>query len=129
MTMGCDEMEERRKFEDDEMSGDDDDEVYHDIDGRYADDDDDEVYHDVDGRYADDDDDDVVPCDNYDGTISVEAFLVHFQAVSDINGWSEEENFSRLMAALEGPVVHVLSGKQDLTFESLCDELREGFGV
>src|SRR6266516_7574824 len=28
MTMGCDEMEERRQFEDDEMSGDDDDEVY-----------------------------------------------------------------------------------------------------
>src|SRR6266516_278485 len=54
------------------------------------------------------DDEEDVPCDKYNGVMPVEAFLVHFRAISGINGWGEKENLAQLIVALEGPAAQVM---------------------
>ena len=91
----------------------------------------DEVFSREDDSNEDDDsdDDNDIQCDKYDGTLSAEAYLKHFQAVSEINGWSEEENLAQLKVALEGPVAQFMMYKRDWTFDSLCAELCKVFGM
>ncbi|MPC26524.1 hypothetical protein E2C01_019667 [Portunus trituberculatus] len=45
----------------------------------------------------------------FDGRVSLEAYLAQFEVVAQVQGWSQEERALNLVTSLKGPAVEVLS--------------------
>ena len=73
---------------------------------------------------------DHIKCDKYDGNSPWDLSLLHFETVSEHNGWSEVEQLSQLKAALRGTAMQVLQhGKAaGPTLPQLKELLQQRFG-
>jgi hypothetical protein len=69
--------------------------------------------------------------DKYSATTPVEAYLSHFETISEYNGWNEVDKVAHLKASLTGDAAQLLwdSGNhQALTYTELASKLRSRFG-
>lgn len=65
-----------------------------------------------------------IPAPTYDGTTDVDEFLEQFDAISEHNGWSSDENKLRLKLALKGSVS---LGVSAVTYPEMCRQLKQQY--
>jgi len=66
--------------------------------------------------------------DRFDGTTSLETFLVKFENCAEFNQWTEKEKLAHLWASLQKEAAQLLWGAHELSYEELVDKLRKRFG-
>ena len=70
--------------------------------------------------------------DYFDGTSDFAEYEIHFKACAKINGWDDHSKLQVMLARLKGVALRVASTSlgqgSDLTFDRLCELLREQFG-
>lgn len=70
--------------------------------------------------------------DSYDGSSSVENFLIKFNIVSQYNEWTDREKALILQCSLEKDALQILSehgAREDISFEELVHKLKQRFGT
>jgi predicted aspartyl protease len=73
---------------------------------------------------------DTLKCEKYDGSMSWDIFMSHFDTVRRYNRWGEEEALAQLKAALRGAAAQVLllDRVQRFTLSTLRTALQQRFG-
>ena len=66
--------------------------------------------------------------DKYDGTTSLETFLVKFENCVEFNQWSEKERVAHLWTSPQKEAAQLLWSAHGLTYAELVDRLRQRFG-
>src|SRR6266516_4094840 len=66
--------------------------------------------------------------DRYEGG-DWEMYMIHFENVSQHNGWDNQEKLAYLKSAMKGATLQLLRGKREWTFDSLCREMANQYGT
>jgi len=66
--------------------------------------------------------------DKYDGTTSLETFLVKFENCAEFNEWNGKERVAHLWTSLQKEAAQLLWSAHGLTYAELVDRLRQRFG-
>ena len=69
--------------------------------------------------------------ERYDGSTSLEAFLIQFENCADYNNWSESDRLAQLKGALRGQAAQILLGDAGyfINYEMILDELKHCYGA
>jgi len=67
--------------------------------------------------------------DKFNGTTSLETFLMQFSNCSDYNKWSEKDRVAHLRWSLTGCAAQLLWGTEGLSYKQLVKKLRARFGA
>ena len=66
--------------------------------------------------------------DRFDGTTSLETFLVKFENCASFNRWTEKEKLAHLWTSLQKEAAQLLWDAQGLSYDELVNRLRKRFG-
>ena len=67
--------------------------------------------------------------DKFNGTTSLETFLMQFSNCSDYNKWSEKDRIAHLRWSLTGCAAQLLWGTEGLSYKQLVEKLKARFGA
>ena len=66
--------------------------------------------------------------DKFDGTTSLETFLVKFENCAEFNEWTEKEKLAHLRTSLQKEAAQLLWSAHGLSYDELVNQLRQRFG-